>query len=216
MNATSRYDRAAARFNGKLSSVAGGLAFAAIAAAGIWLGLYFGLPPIDGMADPLARLVFALRCACVAILFCFLTGIEAVSHERLWTPAFDPLAGRESQRLRINARYLQNTLEQLALFVPALLALASYCADGRSMRAVAASTAVWIIGRVGFWIGYHQGPQYRVFGLAGMVVSMLMLLYVVARFGYELAGIAGAVFPMAAFIAMEALLVAITKRPPVR
>ncbi len=68
--------------------VAGSVAIA------IWVGVRDGLPPLPGMADPLARLTFALQCSCVAILLCFITGIEAVAHERLFSPAINPLAGR--------------------------------------------------------------------------------------------------------------------------
>jgi hypothetical protein len=54
--------------------------------------------------------------------------------------------------MRINLRYLQNTLEQLVLFMPGVLGLAVYCSDGGSMRAVAATTVVWIAARIAFWI----------------------------------------------------------------
>jgi hypothetical protein len=174
--------------------------------AALWLGVYYGLPPLSGMGDPLARLFFAIECCCVAILLCFLTGIEAVSHERLQSPAIDPLAGYETRRLKINLRYLQHTLEQLMLFVPGLLALAFYCADGRSMRAVVATTVVWMAGRAGFWIGYHYGPLYRAIGAPGMAQSMIVLLYVVARFGFDLAGLPGAIAPLALFFSVEAYL----------
>src|SRR6185437_11105717 len=46
----------------------------------LWLAIYFLLPPLAGMEAPLARLVFALKCGCVAILFAFVLGIEAVAH----------------------------------------------------------------------------------------------------------------------------------------
>ncbi|HZL60075.1 MAG TPA: MAPEG family protein [Stellaceae bacterium] len=179
----------------------------------LWLGIYYLLPPLAGMAEPLARVEFALGCSCVAILLCFLTGIEAVSHERLVTAAIDPLAGKESRRMKINLRYLQHTLEQLMLFIPGLLALAFYCADGRAMRAVAATAAVWIVSRAAFWIGYHYGPQYRTVGLTGTVQSMLVLLYVCARFGFDVAGIAGAAAPLILFAGIEAYLVYATRIP---
>src|SRR5271170_1359959 len=81
--------------------------------AALWLGVYYWTPPLSGMGDPLARLFFAINCCCVAVLFCFMTGIEAVSHERLQSPGIDPLAGYETRRMTINLRYLQHTLEQL-------------------------------------------------------------------------------------------------------
>lgn len=64
----------------------------------IWGAIYHFLPPIPNMSALDARVVFTLKCLCVAILFCFLSGIEAVSHERLQTDAFDPLAGHEVSR----------------------------------------------------------------------------------------------------------------------
>jgi hypothetical protein len=177
----------------------------------LWLGVYYFMSPLGGMEDLLARLVFALKCCCVAILFCFLTGIEAVAHERLRSPAIDPLSGYETRRLTINLRYLQHTLEQLVLFVPGLFALAFYCADGHSMRAVVATTVVWIAARFAFWIGYHYGSQHRAIGAAGMMQSMLVLLYVCARIGYEIAGAAGAIAPLIAFGCVEAVLVRATR-----
>jgi hypothetical protein len=59
-----------------------------------------------------------------------------VAHERLSSAAFDPLSGFETQRLRINQRYLQNTLEQIVVFGAALFGLAVYASDGAAMRAV--------------------------------------------------------------------------------
>jgi hypothetical protein len=177
-----------------------------LVAATLWLGVYYFLPPLSGMDDPLARLIFALGCACIAILLCFLTGIEAVSHERLQSPAIDPLAPYMTRRLTINLRYLQHTLEQLLLFVPGLLMLAYYCANGGAMRAVVATTVVWIVARAGFWIGYHYGSLYRVFGVPGIAQSIIVLFYVCARFGFDVAGVAGAVVPLALFFAIEAFL----------
>ena len=177
----------------------------------LWLGVYYFLPPLGGMEELLGRLVFALKCCSFAILFCFVTGIEAVAHERLRSPAIDPLSGYETRRLTINLRYLQNTLEQLVLFVPGLFALAFYCDDGHSMRAVAAATVVWIITRFAFWIGYHYGSQHRAIGAPGMMQSMLILLYVCARIGHEIAGPVGAIAPLVIFGCVEAVLVRATK-----
>ncbi len=182
-------------------------------AIALWLGVYFLLPPIAGMVDPVARLVFALKCCCVAILLCFVTGIDAVAHERLQSPAFDPLAGYETRRLRINLRYLQNTLEQLLLFIPGLLALSVYGAADRSMRAVVAITVVWMATRFAFWIGYHYGPQHRGIGAPGMMQSILVLLYVCGRFGYDIGGIAGAAALLVLFGCIEGWLFYATRDP---
>jgi hypothetical protein len=120
-----------------------------------------GLPPIAGMDSPWDRLAFAIKCGCMAVLLCFFLGIEAVSQERLHTSAINPLTGNESARIEINLRYLKRTLEQLLLFIPGLLALASYCTNDLSMRAVVATTMVWILARFVFWIGHAFSAASR-------------------------------------------------------
>lgn len=190
--------------------------FAGIAIAGpvtlaLWLAIDLLMPPLPGMTELPARLGFALGCCCLAVLFCLVSGVEAVSHERLGSPAINPLTGYETQRMNINQRYLQQTLEQLLVFIPGLFALAFYAADGKAMRAVVATTAVWILSRAAFWIGYHFGPQYRTIGLTGMVQSMLVLFYACGRFGYQWMGVAGAIAPIGIFLAIEAFLVWATR-----
>lgn len=175
-------------------------------AIALWFGTIHALPPIADMDTLPERLAFALKCIAGATLFCLVMGVEAVAHERLRSPAIDPLSGYETQRMRVNLRYLQNTLEQLAVFVPGLLGLAAYSPDGSAMRRVAAATVVWIAARIAFWIGYHRSAAERGYGAPGMIVGMLMLLYVSARFGFELAGWAGAAGIVVLFGVMEAVI----------
>jgi uncharacterized MAPEG superfamily protein len=196
------------------STLMTGMLIAAGVTIALWLAVDRLLPALPAMADTISRLVFALKCCCAAILLCLVSGIEAVAHERLASDAIDPLSGDESRRMQINLRYLQNTLEQTVLFIPGLLVLSVYCSDGRSMRAVVATTVVWIVSRAAFWIGYHRGSEYRSVGLTGMVQSMLVLLYDCGRFGYDVAGIAGAAAPLILFGGIEAYLVYATRRPP--
>jgi hypothetical protein len=92
-------------------------------------------------------------------------------------------------------------IEQLALFVPGLLMLAIYCPDGDypdgdSMR----SAVVWIVARGAFWVGYHYGS-------GGMVQSLIVLLYVSSRFGFDIAGPVGVVVPLVLFAGIEVWLV---------
>ncbi|ODT80070.1 MAG: hypothetical protein ABS76_17950 [Pelagibacterium sp. SCN 64-44] len=181
-------------------------------AALAWLALYFWTPPVPGSEDPVNRFGFALSWVCIAVLLTLVSGIEAVAHERLFTPAIDPLAGRESRRLRINLRYLQNTLEQIAVFVPALLLLAWQAGDGFEMRAVTATAIVWMALRFVFWIGYHRAPELRAPGLVGFALAMIVLIAGIARFGYQYAGWPGALAPLLIFGAIEAYLVWISLR----
>jgi uncharacterized MAPEG superfamily protein len=187
------------------------IAASTLVAAALWLAIRYGAPLIPGMEPLGARMLFALKCCCVAILFCLVTGVEAVAHERLQSPAFDPLSGHEQRRLLVNQRYLQNTLEQIVIFAAGLFGLAAYSPDGDSMRAVLATAIVWTLARVAFWIGYHRSAAMRGIGAPGMMVSMLVLLYVVARISFEIAGAAGAAAAIGAFLLIELLLFRTTR-----
>jgi len=166
------------------------------------------------MDDLGSRMLFTLKCWSLAVLFCLVTGVEAVAHERLSSPAFDPLSGFETRRLRVNQRYLQNTLEQTLVFAAAIFGLAAYCPDGSAMRSVLATSVVWILARFAFWAGYHRSAAMRGFGAPGMALSMIVLLYVAGRIGYEVAGPIGAAAPIVAFLAIEAYLFRATRPPP--
>jgi hypothetical protein len=182
------------------------MASSAAAAGLLWWGVFHLLPA--GVASGTPPLTLALGCIGAATLFTLAAGIEAVAHERLVTPAIDPLAGAESPRMKVNQRYLQNTLEQLVVFA-AGLALLSLYAEARTMLA---ATLVWILGRWAFWIGYHVAPRFRAIGLVGMVQSLVVLLYGVGAAAHDLAGTAGAAIAVALFVAIE-LAVTFAFRP---
>jgi hypothetical protein len=177
----------------------------------LWLAIAYLVPPLTGMDSLGDRMLFTLKCCCIAVLFCLVTGVEAVAHERLFSPAFDPLTGFETRRLRINQRYLQNTLEQLLVFAAGLFGLAAYSPDGSAMRTVLATTIVWIVGRFAFWIGYHRSAAMRGLGAPGMALGVTVLLYVAGRIGFEVAGFVGAAIPVMAFLAIEAFLFRATR-----
>lgn len=183
-------------------------------ALAVWFALRLLLPPIPGMDDPLPRVLFGLGCVAVAVLLALVPGVEAIAHERLASPAIDPLAGYETHRLRVNQQYLQNTLEQTVIFAAGLLLLCWFMRDGGSMRAVVAVTAVWILARWAFWIGYHESPLLRAWGAMGMLQSMIVLLYAVYRFGNSVLGPIGGIAPLVIFFGIEAFLFTVTRKPP--
>lgn len=137
-----------------------------------------------------------------------------MAHERLVSPAFDPLSGFETRRLRVNQRYLQNTVEQILVFAAGLFGLAAYSPDGSAMRAVLATTVVWMLACFAFWIGYHRSAAMRGLGAPGMALGMIVLLYVAGRIGYEIGGLVGAAVPIVAFLAIEACLFRATRPLP--
>ena len=190
------------------------IATAAAVALVLWMAIDRFAPPLAGMGDIAARMVFTAKCCAMAVLFCLVTGVEAVAHERLFSPAFDPLSGFETRRLRVNQRYLQNTLEQTVVFVAAMFGLTAYASNGSGMRAVEATAVVWVVARFAFWLGYHRSAAMRGLGAPGMALSMFVLLYVAARFGNEIGGAVGAVTPIAVFVAIEAIIFWTTSRSP--
>jgi hypothetical protein len=204
--ATQKRDFAAQRRTG-MTAIAAALPAALL----LWLAIAHLAPPLGGMESLGSRMLFALKCCCLAVLFCLVTGVEAVAHERLFSPAFDPHSGFETRRLYVNERYLQNTVEQLLVFAAGLFGLAAYSPDGAAMRAVLATTVVWILARFAFWIGYHRSAAMRGLGAPGMAQGLIVLLYVAGRIGYESGGVGGAAAPVAAFLAIEAYLFRATR-----
>jgi len=194
-----------------------GIAAAVLLSTALWYWIRFHAPVLGGMDEPVARLAFALKCAALAVLFTLVLGVEAVAHERLFSPAFDPLAGYQTRRMHINQRYLQNTLEQTVVFLVGLLGLAVYLDDGNQMRAVLATAVVWVLGRWAFWAGYHLSSTWRALGAPSMLLGQLVLGYVGLRVGHDVAGTAGAAAVLIAFLLFEALLFwkTATKKPAV-
>jgi hypothetical protein len=184
-----------------MAAIAAGM----VVAVGLWLAIRHYAPIPAGADNTAARLALALKCCALAVLFALVPGVEAVAHERLRSAAFDPLAPYRSRRLEVNQRYLQNTLEQSVVFVVALLGLAIY-SPGEAIRAVIASTVVWVLGRWAFWAGYHKSAAMRGLGAPSMMLGLLMLLYVGFNIGHEVAGEPGGWAVVGAFLLFEALL----------
>lgn len=182
------------------------IAASLIVSIALWLALRRFMPPLVGMDELSARMVVALKCLAIASLFTLVAGVEAVAHERFQTSAFDPLAGHQTKRLRVNLRFLQNTLEQIVVFAVGLFGIAFYLSSGEAMRAVPATTIVWILNRLAFWIGYHRSSAMRALGAASMAISLVMLLYVTARIGHDIAGVPGTLVLVGLYLALEAVL----------
>jgi hypothetical protein len=175
-----------------------GIAVSAPAALLLWWLMWKYLP------DPIGanRLRVAIQCCAVAALFSVVARVEAVAHERLFTAAIDPLAGVETKRMRVNFRFLSNTVEQYVVFAAGLLALWLYA----SAKILVIVTIVWVLARWAFWIGYHRSPLLRGVGAPGMLQSMIVLLYVAYRFGTDSYGSAAGNALLAAFAILEAIL----------
>lgn len=190
---------------GQRRTTMSGIAASAVVVALVWYVLLRFLPAPAG-AEPLTT---ALACCAIAALLTLVMGVEAIAHERLVTPAIDPLAGFETRRMRVNFRYLSNTVEQFIVFGAGLLALSAYAPS----RILVIVSIVWILARWAFWIGYHFSPLLRGFGAPGMLQSMVVLLYVAWRWGNDAYGAAAGVLLIAIFVGIEAFLFWAVKQP---
>lgn len=84
---------------------------------------------------------------------------------RMATAAFDPIRQPDGPFLRTNQRAIGNTLEQMWVFCPALLALAAG-APAQRMPDVLALAIVFAAARLVFWLGYLTRPILRAPGMA--------------------------------------------------
>jgi uncharacterized membrane protein YecN with MAPEG domain len=140
-----------------------GSAVGIVIAVALWQGLGRIIPV--GVAAGMPQ---RLGVACAALLptVCVLDLMIVVQMAlRVRTGAVDPLAGRDNHTLQVNQRALTNTVEQLAGFVPALLALAAGAPPAWLPFVVAAGLAFGL-ARLVFWAGYLLGPLWRAPGMA--------------------------------------------------
>lgn len=179
---------------------------ASIVGAGVMWKVLLRFLPSPANAEPLAT---AIGCSAVAALLALLPGIEAIAHERLVTSAIDPLSGVESSRMRVNFRYLSNTLEQFVVFAIGLLALSAYVPP----RLLLVVTIVWVLARWAFWIGYHLSPLLRALGAAGIAQNLIVLAYAAYHYGLAAYGPATGIAIVAIYVGIEAFLFWATSRP---
>jgi uncharacterized membrane protein YecN with MAPEG domain len=140
-----------------------GSAVGIVIALALWQGLG-RIIPVGVVAGMPQRL--GVACAALLPTVCVLDLMIAVQMAlRVRTGAVDPLAGRDNHTLQVNQRALTNTVEQLAGFVPALLALAAGAPPAWLPFVVAAGLAFGL-ARLVFWAGYLLGPLWRAPGMA--------------------------------------------------
>ena len=95
-------------------------------------------PAVTGTSD---RLAYALRWAVVAALPFFFM-IAAVGNARFASDAIDPTLGKESEKMVVDGRVADNTLQQLVLFLIGMMATTG-------LPAIACSSASRWSGRSG-------------------------------------------------------------------
>ena len=99
--------------------------------------------------------------------------VEARVKHNVPAPAMDgPLAFQSAMRVQVN------TLEQIAIFLPALWLCAVYLGDSWA----AAGGLLWIVGRIVYALGYYQAPSKREIGF-GMTFFASVALMIGAAVG---------------------------------
>lgn len=94
--------------------------------------------------------------------------------------AEDPFAGKESHRFCVNQRVMTNSIEQLVMFAPLLVALATVVPPERAFL-IPLHAVLWTAGRALFWGGYHVALHWRApgfdwtFGTAAMTATWLVI-----------------------------------------
>ncbi|MDW8444483.1 MAG: MAPEG family protein [Acetobacteraceae bacterium] len=93
---------------------------------------------------------------------------------RFATGAVDPASGEDPRPLRLGQRVIANTVEQGAIFSPALLALAAL--EAASAGTLIALGVVFALARLLFWGGYLVHPLGRAPGMGATALVVLATL----------------------------------------
>jgi uncharacterized MAPEG superfamily protein len=121
------------------------------------------------------RMALVIKDAVVAILPAVLA-ICIVAAQRLDPSMFVGRVPKPNSAVDINNRFILNTVEQFILYFIGNAGLALYCPD-QEARSLIILTALFLIGRILFWIGYHQNPYMRAFGF-GITFYPTVAIYV--------------------------------------
>ena len=133
------------------------------------------------------RLTFAFRCLVFSALP-LLASVGVIGYLRFWSPntlAANPVApvAQSQQLYHVSQRVLQNTLEQTALHVLAILALASSL-DPDQLDVIPVLVLLFVFGRALFMLGYMYHPLYRGVGFAltfhPIVASLVYAIYTIS------------------------------------
>lgn len=148
------------------------------ATVGIFFALLPLIPPPDAIAGTADRLAFAARLiAWPAMLV--LAMVAATSGSRALGNLYDPIADGETRLYRLSQNVLTNSVEQIAVFAPLMLAAATVI-PAEDLGALTAATILYVLGRVVFWAGYLVHPYARAPGMAmTAAVSAGLAVYLV-------------------------------------
>jgi len=108
------------------------------------------------------RLTLVIKCS-VATILPAVVAIAFVAAQRLNPDMWVGQKVRPNSSLDINTRFVLNTVEQFVLFLVGLSGMSLYVPVSEA-RTVPILAALFLMGRILFWVGYHKNPYLRAFG----------------------------------------------------
>jgi uncharacterized MAPEG superfamily protein len=108
------------------------------------------------------KIALAFKCAGFALVP-GIVGICTVSAQRLDPKMWVGREAKPNSSLDLNTRFILNTFEQFAAFLVAIVVVALYSPQEEA-RALPILTTLFLLGRLLFWVGYHNNPYLRAFG----------------------------------------------------
>lgn len=138
----------------------------------VWLiSTYMPQPQVNDA--PGNRLAYAVRWSVVAVLPLFAM-LVAVGNARFLSEAIDPTLGKESQKMVVDGRVADNTLQQFVCFLVGITALSVSVPIGW-ISVIPAVAITFVICRLVFWVGYRIHPLYRAPGFSSTAYMNLFM-----------------------------------------
>ncbi|MGA9603705.1 MAG: MAPEG family protein [Methyloceanibacter sp.] len=130
----------------------------------------------DRIAQMIKDAVFAILPAVLAICI--------VAAQRLDPNMWVGRTAKPNSALDINTRFILNTFEQFILYFIGNAGLAIYCPP-QEARTLIILTALFLLGRVMFWVGYHFNPYLRAFGFGvTFYPTVVVYLWLILRMAF--------------------------------
>jgi MAPEG family len=133
------------------------------------------------------RIALVIKDAVIAILPAVLA-ICIVAAQRLDPSMWVGRTAKPNSALDINTRFILNTFEQFIAYFIGNAGMALYC-PAEEARSLIILTALFVLGRLLFWVGYHYNPYLRAFGFGiTFYPTVAVFLWLILRmvFGVEL------------------------------
>lgn len=143
-------------------------------------------PPLKGIETQVQQVLLALQWLPIALLP-YVAVCLHIAVARFIEGSHNPLAGAESESLKIHCRVMQNTLEQFSWFAIALLSLATLLPPARAAF-IPVACLLFALSRVVYWFGYRRGGTLgRAPGVQiTFTLNIALLALALARLGKHL------------------------------